>query len=135
MVMPLPAEPIAIGDSWNEQSDITIPAENGETKIIKTRLHYTLEKVAGGIATISVATQILTPVNNPLLQVQFAQQMKQGSVRFDIDAGRILSEQLDVDERVLGFNGPDSSVHFVGRFTEEYLPPPTKTASRSTAAK
>jgi hypothetical protein len=62
------------------------------------------------------------------------QRLTQGTIRFDIDAGRVLSQRLELDERVLGFNGPDSSLHYLGRFTEEYLPPPAKTAAKSSPA-
>lgn len=126
MVFPLPAEPIAVGESWNLPQDVTVAIED-ETKIIKTRQHYTLEKVAHGVATISVATQILTPINNPAIQSQFMQRLTQGTIRFDLDAGRLLSRKLEIDERVLGFHGADSSEHFVGRFTEELLPSTTPT--------
>jgi hypothetical protein len=135
MVMPLPAEPIAVGESWNQPLDVTLTLEDDETKVVKTRQHYTLDKVANGIATISLVTQVLTPVSNPKVQSQLIQHLKQGSIRFDIDSGRVLAQQLELDERVLGFHGADSSVHFVGRFTEEYLPPDPKTAAKPKIAK
>jgi hypothetical protein len=135
MVVPLPTEPIAIGGSWNIPQDVPISLEDGDTKVIKTRQHYTLEKVVHGVATISVATQVLTPVNNPMIQSQLVQRLTEGNIRFDLDAGRVLSKQLDLDERVLGFHGSDSSVHFVGRFTEEYISPSSKTAAKESAKK
>src|SRR5262249_22928526 len=64
MVLPLPANPVAVGESWNVPQDVTINLEEGETKVIKTRQHYTLDSVKNGVATIAVATQVLTPVNN-----------------------------------------------------------------------
>ena len=135
MVTPLPAEPIAVGESWNIPQDVPVSLENGETKIIKTRQHYTLEKAINGVATISVATQVLTPVNDPATQSQLVQRLTEGTIRFDLDAGRVISKLLNLDERVLGFHGAESSVHFVGRFTEEYLPPDGKTAAKSTSKK
>lgn len=135
MVVPLPAEPITVGGSWNIPQDVPISLEDGEAKVIKTRQHYTLEKVVHGVATISVATQVLTPVNNPVIQSQLVQRLTEGNIRFDLDAGRVLSKQLDLDERVLGFHGADSSVHFVGRFTEEYQPGTPKTAAKESAKK
>ena len=135
MVVPLPAEPVAIGEDWNLPQDVTVTLGGGQVKSIKLRQHYTLDKVASGVATIAVTTQVLTPVNNPEIQVQIIQRMTQGSVRFDIDAGRVISQQLDLDERVLGFHGPDSNMHLYGRFTEEYLPPAEKTAAKAKAAK
>jgi hypothetical protein len=135
MVVPLPSEPVAVSASWNIAQDVPISLEDGDNKIIKTRQHYTLEKVAHGVATISVATQILTPVNNPAIQSQLIQRLTEGNIRFDIDAGCVISKKLDLDERVLGFHGADSSVHFVGRFTEELLPSSPKTASKGTPNK
>ncbi len=128
MVVPLPAEPVAVGESWNVPVDITIALEDGVTKLIKTRQHYTLEKVLNGVATISVATQVLTPVNNPKIQSQLVQRLTKGTIRFDIDAGRVISQEIDLDEQVLGFQGDDSSLHYLGRFTEEDVTPPTKSA-------
>jgi hypothetical protein len=75
----------------------------------------------------------LTPVNNPKIQAQLVQRMTQGVIRFDIDAGRVLSQKLELDERVLGFQGPESSLHYLGRFTEEYLPPEPKMAAKRTS--
>ncbi len=117
-----------MGESWNVPVDITIALEDGVTKLIKTRQHYTLEKVLNGVATISVATQVLTPVNNPKIQSQLVQRLTKGTIRFDIDAGRVISQEIDLDEQVLGFQGDDSSLHFLGRFTEEDVTPPTKSA-------
>jgi hypothetical protein len=135
VTVPLPERPVARGESWNVPQDVTITLEDGETKVIKTRQHYTLDNVAKGVATISVVTQILTPVNNPKIQSQLVQRMTQGTIRFDMDAGRALSQKLELDERVLGFQGPESSLHYLGRFTEEYLPPEPKTASKAATKK
>ena len=87
------------------------------------------------MATISVATQVLTPVNNPKIQSQLVQRLTKGTIRFDMDAGRVLSQNIDLDEQVLGFQGPDSSLHFIGRFTEEYVPDDTKSAVRIKSVK
>lgn len=135
MVVPLPEEPVAIGESWNVPVDVPITLEGGAVKIIKTRQHYTLEKVSHGVATISVATQILTPVNNPKIQSQLVQRLTKGTIRFDIDAGRVLSQLIELDERVLGFSGNESSLHYLGRFTEEYVPAEEKTAARPKTGK
>jgi len=135
VAVPLPEKPLSRGESWNVPQDVTITLEDGETKVIKTRQHYTLDSVANGVATISVVTQVLTPVSNPKIQSQLVQRMTQGTIRFDIDAGHVLSQKLELDERVLGFQGPESSLHYLGRFTEEYLPPEPKTASKAAAKK
>ncbi len=122
LVMPLPKEPVAIGYVWNLPTDVTVNLEDGTTKTIKTRQRYELEKVADGIATIAVETQILTPIANPKIEAQLIQRLTKGHVRFDIAAGRIVSQRTDLDENVIGFSTPDSSLHYTGRFTEELAP-------------
>ena len=42
-------------------------------------------------------------------------------MRFDIDAGRVLGQEMDVDKGVVGFRGEASSIHYLTRFTEEFL--------------
>jgi hypothetical protein len=135
MTVPLPSGPVAIGESWNVPNQLTITMPELESKVIDTRQHYTLEKVSHGVATITVATQVLTPVTNPKIESQLIQRLTEGSIRFNIEAGRVLSQQLDLDKRVLGFNGNNSSLHYLGSFTEEYLPPTPKTAAKPAAKK
>ena len=51
-----------------------------------------------------------------------------GVVRFDLDAGQILGQQMDVDKGVVGFRGEASSIHYLTRFTEDLLPEATLAA-------
>jgi hypothetical protein len=125
----LPDEPAPIGQVWSLPVEVNVALEDGASKAIQTRQRYELEKVEDGVATIAVETQILTPVSNPKIRVQLIQRLSKGHIRFDLDAGRILSQRTDLDERVLGFSGGDSSMHYVARFTEELLPAAPKTAA------
>ncbi len=74
------------------------------------------------MATISVDTEVLTPVNDPKIQAQLVQQLTSGEIKFDVDAGRPLARRIDWDETVVGFNGADSMMKYLARFTEELLP-------------
>jgi hypothetical protein len=47
--------------------------------------------------------------------------MSTGWVKFDLEAGRVVSQQLELDKHVVGFNGPASSMHYVTRVTETLL--------------
>ena len=129
LLMPLPKEPVAIGHVWTLPGTVMIPLEDGSFKPIQTRQRYELQKVEDGLATIAVETQILTPVNNPKIRAQLIQRIWKGHLQFDIERGRMLSQRTDLDERVLGFSGPDSSMHYVARFTEQRLPDTTNTAA------
>jgi len=80
---------------------------------------YQLKKVQTGVATIAARTEVLTPVDDPAVQSQLVQRVKRGEVRFDVDAGRVLHQQMDIDETVLGFSGADSMMKYLSRLTEE----------------
>ncbi len=129
MTIPLPDEPVAVGDTWSFPLDIDVPLESGGVKRVKAIQQYALEDVKTGVASIHVSTEVLTPINDPAIESQLVQREVSGRVRFDIDAGRILSQQMDIDKRVVGFRGDASSIHYVNRFCEELLPEQPRTAS------
>jgi hypothetical protein len=123
MTIRLPAEPLAVGSRWSSPHEIDIPLPGGGIRKIAALQTFTLLGVKTGVATIQAATQILTPVHDPALESQVMQHETSGTVRFDLDAGRILSQQIDVDKGVVGFRGEASSLRYLSRFTEEFLPP------------
>ena len=131
MTIPLVDHAIAIDESWSSPLEIDVTRKDGTIKKIRTRQKFTLEKVSDEVATIKVDSQILTPVHDPAIEAQLIQRLSYGTVRFDIAAGRVISQQLDLDRRVIGFSGPTSSMHYVTRFTEKLLPPTEQTARRT----
>lgn len=135
MTVLLPEEPVAVGATWSLPAEVDVPLANGTVKKVKTEQKFTLKSVSAGVATIEVATHILTPVHDPMVEAMLIQRESSGTVRFDIDAGRVLGQQMDLDKKVVGFRGDASSLHYLTRFTEEFLPTETKTASRPSEAK
>ncbi|HUT13612.1 MAG TPA: hypothetical protein VMY42_24205 [Thermoguttaceae bacterium] len=131
MTIPLPEDPVAVGETWSFPEDISVRMNTGAIKTIKARQSFTLESVKTGVATVGVATRVLTPIDDPAVESQLIQRESAGSVRFDIEAGRVLSQQMDVDKHVVGFRGQASSIHYVTRFTERLLPSVTSVASRA----
>jgi hypothetical protein len=135
LVTPLPAKPIAVGESWDVSDELRLPIKGGAIKLVKVRKVFKLEKVATGVATISVSTQVLTPVNDPHAEAQLMQHVTKGVVKFDLDAGRLLSRQLDWNDTVLGFEGPESSMVYLARFTEELIEAPRTANKEESGAK
>lgn len=131
ITIPLAPGPIAVGERWDFPMDIVVPLEGGGVKKVKAQQQFVLEEVKNGVASIHVATRILTPVDDPAVQAQLVQRESSGTVRFDLDAGRILTQQMDLDRKVVGFRGAASSLHYATRFTEELLEETVKTASHS----
>ncbi|MEX0793130.1 MAG: hypothetical protein WD045_08340 [Pirellulaceae bacterium] len=137
IMLTMPEEPVAIGAQWSEPDELTVQDQNGRLKRIKTRQMYRLDRVANGVAEITVESQVLTPINDPSIRVELIQKLTKGKVRFDIDAGRVLSQQLDLDETVIGFKGEASLMKYLGRMSEELLTgeEPTDEAEVKTATK
>jgi hypothetical protein len=121
MLIPLPPKPILVKTEWAVPANVVVTMSDGRHKEIKTRQRYRLEKVETGIATISLQTQVLTPVSDSRVRSQLVQKLSKGTIKFDIDEGRMISKELDWDETVIGFNGPESNMSFLARMTERLV--------------
>ncbi len=121
LTLTLPADPIAIGERWTVPSEAKVRTEDHQVKTIKIRQVYTLKKVSAGVATIAIKSQALTPIDSEALRAQVVQQLSNGSVRFDIDNGCLLSKELDWDETVVGFQGPGSMMEYRAKMNEELV--------------
>ncbi len=125
----LPENPVALGEEWSESFDVSVDTKSGAKQQVRTRRVCKLDTVQNGIATINVEYQVLTPVS-AFVESQLAERMAKGTVRFDIAKGRIASQQMDVDRRVLGFSGDSSLMHFVSRLEERLLKPQDRLAKK-----
>jgi hypothetical protein len=130
IVMLLPPKPVKAGSKWTEPAEIQIREANQQVKRIKIRKLYTLKKVQTGVATIEIKTEVLTPIHDASVKAQLVQQIADGTVRFDVDAGRVISRRMDWDESVIGFSGDDSLMEYLARFTEELLSDEARTARK-----
>ena len=130
ITFPLPGKSIAEGEKWSHRYEIPVRLSNGRSKRLQTRQLYQLESVIRGIATISMKTQVLTPIDDPKLKVQLVQRLSEGTVKFDLEQGRIISQKFNFDETVLAFNGANSSMKYLAKFTEELLPKTIETAKK-----
>lgn len=120
LTVPLPGRPVKVGQKWYVPDELRIAGDDGRYKRVQTRQLYTLQKVQTGIATIKVATQVLTPIRDAKIRSKLIQRLQHGTIKFDLDAGRVRSKQMDLNERVIGFNGAASIMHYLTRFTEEW---------------
>jgi len=130
LTLPLPKESVAVGETWTFPNDMRVRLRSGEIKNIKSQQKFTLQSVDGDIADIKVETQILTPVRDPEIEAQIIEQETNGTIRFDIAAGRLLRQQIDLDRSVVGYPNAKSSMHYRTRFTEELLKSDERTAER-----
>jgi hypothetical protein len=134
LTITFPGIPLRIGQEWKVPQTIPVPTDNHFTHV-KIQQCYELAKVETGIATILVRTEILTPINDPRLKSKLIQYLQQGWIKFDIDAGRIYSKQMDLNEKVVGFAGNESSLISQAKLTEEVIEGEVETAARPGAEK
>ena len=118
LTIPLPPKPVKIGASWFDPRTIIVEMPGRGKRKLKAREFYKLQKVENGVATISMKTQVLTPINNPQIQSQLIQMLKEGTIKFDIGQGRVRAIQMDFDDTVLAFAGAESLMKYLARFTE-----------------
>jgi hypothetical protein len=131
IVTPLPEGPVAVGEHWSVPFGVTVSLDGttASAKTLTVQNRYQLEKVEKGIAEISVQT-VLPPINDPRIRAQLIQRMTKGTIRFDIEAGRMQSQHTDLDEQVIGFSGPNSSLQYLGRFSEELIADTSQAAGK-----
>ncbi len=133
LAIPLPAEAVEVGYTWSVPLDVEVILTGGSTRKIQVKQKFKLEKVSDGLATIVMETQVLTPLNDPAIEAQLVQRFTNGTLRFDLERGRVVSQQLDLDRRVVGFSGTSSTMHYLTRFTEELLPASTPPVAKKAA--
>jgi hypothetical protein len=112
VVVPLPDEPVTAGAEWTIPQEVVVEAPGAGRKAVKARLRYRLEDLHDGLATIRVDTTVLTPVDDPRLEARLLERIWDGTIKFDVEAGRVVSRKTGVDRRVVGFSGPQSSVRY-----------------------
>jgi len=118
VVVPLPEEPVAVGAEWTVPQDVVVEVPNGPRKAVRTRLRYRLESLKDGLATIAVDTTVLTPIDDPRLEARLLERIWDGTVTFDVGAGRVVGRRTSIDRRVVGFGGPQSSVRYKASLEE-----------------
>jgi hypothetical protein len=121
VVVPLPREPVAIGDTWEVPDELVVELPGGPRKAVRTRLRYRLEEVADGIASIAVDTTVLTPIDDPRIESRLLERIWDGRILFDLDRGRVIRRSREMDRRVVGFNGPQSSLRYRAELEERLL--------------
>ncbi len=128
LTLAMPKDPMPIGGAWSIPRELKAKTDDGLVKTIKILEKYELKKVKTGIATIAVRSEPITPIDSESVRAQVIQQLSDGTLRFDIDNGYMLSKQLDWDETVVGFQGPNSMMEYRARMTEELVPDAPKVA-------
>jgi len=121
VVVPLPEGPVTEGSEWTVPQEVVVEVPGGLRKAVRTRLRYQLTTERDGIETIRVDTTVLTPIDDPRLESRLLERIWDGTIEFDIDRGRVLRRATGIDRRVVGFEGPESSVRYKSSLEERLV--------------
>lgn len=132
ITLPVPENAVAVGATWEIPRELNIRREDGSLKRVRFRELFKLEKVSAGVASVSVASEMITIISDPKEEAQVVQQLSNGMIKFDIDAGRMISKELVWDKKVVGFSGAGSAMEYSARLDERVVATETfKPAARS----
>lgn len=127
--VPFPKEPIAVGDLWYAPDEVVAYNEDKSIKRIKLRMRYELADVKDHRAIIRFSTEILTPIDDPRIRAQISQRITRGEIEFDLARGLMVRKKVNWNEKVQGFHGPNSLLHYLGEYTVTYAEPAAVTAT------
>ncbi len=135
ITLPVPSKPIAIGATWEIPRELHIRRDDGTIKKVRFSELFRLDKVSEGVATVAVRSEMITAVTDPKEEAQVLQQLSNGTIRFDIDAGRMISKELAWDKTVVGFAGEGSVMDYSARLEERVTDAKKDMRSRASASK
>jgi hypothetical protein len=121
VVVPLPEGPVAEGAEWTVPQEVVVEVPGGLRKAVRTRLRYQIASIRDGVATIRVDTTVLTPIDDPRLESRLLERIWNGTIEFDIARGCVLRRATGIDRRVVGFEGPESSVRYKSSLEERLV--------------
>jgi hypothetical protein len=123
-VLPLlPEQPVAVSGTWKEPFEIEVVVEpNGKLKrAVKLQRVYSLRAVEAGVATIDLRTVVLSPIRDAFQEGQLVQRKQDGTLKFHIERGVFLERSLNVNNRVVGFQGPQTTMSVINARKERLV--------------
>ena len=111
-VVAFPDKPIAIGHKWDVSNEVRADDEHGALQKLDIRVRYQLEKVTDGKAHITFSSEVMNPYNDETVRSQIVTHMARGFVVFDIEKGVLTNRETRWNERVIGYRGPESYMHY-----------------------
>lgn len=117
-MMPLPAEEIAVGDSWKVFIPVKVRVAEGVMQEIRLLRTFKLKAVEDDVASISFSTSVVTPVKSPAVKAQLLQATPSGQVDFNVARGLVERREMKFDTTVLGALGPNTMLTATGKTVE-----------------
>lgn len=119
-----PTEPITVGKTWVEKSEILVSGEDPKLKEkVQLQRVYKLDSVTGDQAQISFKTSVLTLVKNSNVAIQLIQRETSGKMVFDMSRGAVITRTVDTDKSVINPAGNNTAMHSASHLLERIIMP------------
>lgn len=118
-IVVLPASAPKEGQAWLRPFTVTLEPPQGTGEKFKAQQTYQCSKISGGLATLSLTTEMKSMPDNIQERLPLLQREGQGQAVFDVSNGRLQRVQLVIDKTVPNHQGQGSSYHFVSTYVEE----------------
>lgn len=120
-VVLLPSIEAREGQAWLRNYSVTLDPPHGAGEKFEAAQKYACRKVENGKATLNLTTEIKGLPESARDRVPLLQKMTEGSVVFDLTAGRLDTVRLQIDRTVENHQGQGSSYRFQSTFTEQLV--------------
>lgn len=119
-----PDQPVRAGDAWKDDFEAIAQLDKTLKQGVKIRREYRLLKLDGSQAEIELKTACLTPLRDPMIEMQISGRLLSGKIVFDHQRGQIVSREVSVESQVLNGAGPKTMVNTVMTQSERLIPNP-----------
>lgn len=119
-----PDQPVRVGDTWKDEFEAIAQLDKTLKQGVKIRREYRLLKLDGSQAEIELKTACLTPLRDPMIEMQISGRLLSGKIVFDHQRGQIVSREVSVESQVLNGAGPKTMVNTVMTQSERLIPNP-----------
>lgn len=112
-----PAATAAAGQVWRRQFNVVLDPPYGTGEKFEAEQRYDCKKLDAGKATVAVTTHYKAMPESPRERLPLLQKDVQGEIVFDVQAGRLVSAQLNIDKTIENHQGKGSSYQFKSQYT------------------
>ena len=106
-----PEQALKVGDTWKDEYEAIAQIDKTLKQGVKIRREYRLLRLDGSQAEIELTTACLTPLRDPLIEMQISGRLLSGKIVFDHQRGQIISRSMRVESQVLNGAGPKTAVN------------------------
>jgi hypothetical protein len=116
-----PAAKPTVNQAWRRPFQLVLDPPYGTGEKYEAEQRYDCKKLEAGKATLGISTHFKTMPDNMSERIPLLQKDVQGLILFDVQGGRLLSAQLNIDKTVENHQGKGSSYQLKSQYTRQLV--------------